>query len=301
MKREIIHIDDEKCDGCGLCIPNCHEGALQIIDGKARLVSELMCDGLGACIGHCPQGALTIETREADAYDEVAVIGEIIPKGKNTLIAHLKHLKDHGEHAYLKEAVAFLKTQNNLPFDLQEVLSTVHHHGHAQENQHNHHNHHHGGGCPGSIPVDLGAVKVRPQTITNDVEGSPEGSELSQWPVQMHLINPSASYFKGQDLLVAADCVAYAMSGFHRDYLKGKKLVIACPKLDTGLETYVEKFRRLIDEARINTITVMMMEVPCCQGMMRLIDHALAQATRKVPVKALVVSIRGEILKEEWV
>jgi len=109
MIREIVNIDEEKCNGCGLCVPNCHEGALQIIDGKARLISELMCDGLGACLGHCPEGAITIEKREADEYDEVLVVQQIIPKGKNTLVAHLKHLKEHGETVFLKQAVGFLR------------------------------------------------------------------------------------------------------------------------------------------------------------------------------------------------
>lgn len=302
MKREIIHIDEEKCDGCGLCIPNCHEGALQVIDGKARLVSELMCDGLGACIGHCPQDALTIETREAEAYDEIAVVKEIIPKGKNTLIAHLRHLKDHGEHEYLQQAVSFLKTADELPFNMQEVINAVHEeHVCNHQGAHNgHHHSHHQGGCPGSMPVDLNNRKIEIDPVGSANPVSESHSELSQWPVQMHLINPSAAYFKGQDLLVAADCVAYAVAGFHQRFLKGKKLVIACPKLDQGLEQYLEKFRRLIDEAKVNTITVMMMEVPCCQGMMKLIDLAVSQASRKVPVKAMVVSLAGEIVKEEW-
>ncbi len=292
MKREIIHIDEEKCDGCGLCIPNCHEGALQVIDGKARLVSELMCDGLGACIGHCPQDALTIETREAESYNEIAVIKEIIPKGKNTLSAHLRHLQDHGEHDYLKQAIKFLKTSENLPFDISDVLNEVH------QSEHKHTHHH--GGCPGSMPVDLGTRKGTTNPMIREEKAEFGNSELSQWPVQMHLINPAAAYFRGQDILIAADCVAYATGNFHQRFLKGKKLVIACPKLDQGLESYIEKFQRLIDEAEINTITVMMMEVPCCQGMMKLVELAVQQASRKVPVKAMVVGVGGEILKEEW-
>jgi len=203
MIRDILKIDEDLCTGCGLCVPNCHEGALQIIDGKARLVSELMCDGLGACIGYCPEGAITIEKREAEPYNETRVIENI--------------------------------------------------------------------------------------------------SELRHWPVQMHLINPNASYFRNSDLLVAADCVAYSTGGFHSRFLKGKSLVIACPKLDQNTEIYVEKLKTLIDNAGVNTITVMMMEVPCCSGLLRMIKAAGLQANRKVPVKQIIIGLKGEILKEEWI
>jgi len=203
MIRDILKIDEDLCTGCGLCVPNCHEGALQIIDGKARLVSELMCDGLGACIGYCPEGAITIEKREAEPYNETRVIENI--------------------------------------------------------------------------------------------------SELRHWPVQMHLINPNASYFRNSDLLVAADCVAYSTGGFHSRFLKGKSLVIACPKLDQNTEIYIEKLKTLIVNAGVNTITVMMMEVPCCSGLLRMIKAAGLQANRKVPVKQIIIGLKGEILKEEWI
>ena len=121
MKREIINIDRDKCNGCGICIPNCHEGALQIIDGKAALVSELMCDGLGACIGYCPEGAITIEEREAEAYNEMLVLERIIPQGKNVLIAHLSHLKEHEQYEYLKPAVMYLK-ENSKSFNFRVEL-----------------------------------------------------------------------------------------------------------------------------------------------------------------------------------
>jgi len=126
MKRDIIKIDEELCNGCGLCVPNCHEGALQVIDGKVRLISDLMCDGLGACIGHCPEGAITIEHREAEPYNETAVIEDMIAKGKNVIIAHLKHLKDHNETGFLNEGISYLKNnENNLNFDLNEVLNKI--------------------------------------------------------------------------------------------------------------------------------------------------------------------------------
>ncbi len=290
MKRQIVQIDEDKCNGCGLCIPNCHEGALQIIDGKARLISDLMCDGLGACIGHCPEGAMEIIEREAAPYDEIAVVKDIIPKGKNTLIAHLQHLKDHGETVYLKQAVTWLEEQrNNLPFDLDEVKFKVH----TMQKNHNH-----GGGsacgCPGS--QERSFEKNESANVSTDAP-----SELRQWPVQLHLVSKNAQYFRNADLLIAADCVAFSMGNFHQKYLKGKSLAIACPKLDSNMEVYLEKLIGMIDEAKVNTITVMIMEVPCCGGLLQLAKTALQQATRKVPLKLIVVGLQGDVLKEEWV
>ncbi len=307
MKRDILKIDEDLCNGCGLCVPNCHEGALQVIDGKVRLVSELMCDGLGACIGHCPEGAITIETREAEPYNEKRVMEQMKDKGKNTVIAHLKHMKDHGETGFLQEGVAYLKEHRpELNFNLDEVLSEVHNHGkapaapqpsHIQGHAHGHSHGHGGGGCPGSK-----AMVIEKQGA--DADSTPVGdqpSELRQWPVQMHLINPNASYFQGSDLLVAADCVAFSMGGFHSKHLKGKSLAIACPKLDHGSDIYIQKLTALVDTAKVNTITVMMMEVPCCGGLLQMVKSALSQASRKVPVKMMIVGIAGEVLKEEWV
>jgi len=297
MQREIIKIDEELCNGCELCVPNCHEGALQVIDGKVRLVSELMCDGLGACIGHCPEGAITIEKREAEPYNETAVISEMVIKGPNTMIAHLKHLKDHREFGYLKEGVAWLQAnKGNIAYDVDQVISTVHNHGNprpAVVNMQPQH-HHGGGGCPGSSERVIAApVKTAPDA---DIP-----SELRHWPVQMHLINPNAPFFRGADLLLAADCVAFSLGSFHSAFLRGKSLAIACPKLDHGSEIYIEKLVALIDVARVNTVTVMMMEVPCCGGLMQMVRSALEKASRKVPVKAVQVSIDGKILKDEWV
>ena len=246
MKRDILKIDEEKCNGCGLCVPNCHEGALQVIDSKVRLVSELMCDGLGACIGHCPEGAITIETREAEPYNEIKVMEQMIGKGKNTIIAHLKHLKDHGETGFLQEGVNWLKeNRDKLNFPLEDVTHEVHGQGHNQG----------GGGCPGSRAM----VIEKPDKSDNQSVTADQPSELRQWPVQMHLLNPNAPYFRDADLLLAADCVAFSMGNFHSRYLKGKSLAIACPKLDHGTETYVEKLAAMIDIAKVNTITVMMM------------------------------------------
>jgi NAD-dependent dihydropyrimidine dehydrogenase PreA subunit len=248
MQRDIIKIDEELCNGCGVCVPGCHEGALQVIDGKVRLINELMCDGLGACIGHCPEGAITIEKREAHPYNEAMVI---------------------------------------------EKMSAVNVLSHNHHNQHNHEN----GGCPGSRAM----VIEKPERMNTNAPVADQPSELRQWPVQMHLINPNASYFRDSDLLITADCVAFSLGSFHSKFLKGKSLAIACPKLDNNTDIYIEKLTELIDSAKVNTITVMIMEVPCCGGLLQMIKKALSQASRKVSLKMLIVGISGEILKEEWV
>ena len=225
MIREIVKINEDLCNGCGICIPGCREGALKVIDGKARLISEQMCDGLGACLGHCPEGAIEIEKREAEEYSEP------------------------------------------------------------------------GGGCPGSAPVSFCDNSF---LMTQAVPSAAGPSALQQWPVQMHLINPDAPFFKGADLLVAADCAAFAHGDFHRTFISNKKLVIACPKLDHGKEIYLEKLTRLIAGARVNTITVTIMEVPCCGGLSHLVQTAVERSGRKVPVKEVVVGVKGDVLAEEW-
>ncbi|VAW24030.1 Ferredoxin 3 fused to uncharacterized domain [hydrothermal vent metagenome] len=294
MIREIVKIDEELCDGCGDCVPNCHEGALQIIDGKARLISELMCDGLGACLGHCPQGAITIEKREAEDYNEKIVIAQMINSGKNTVFAHLIHLQEHDEIGYLNQALEYIKAnRDEMPFTIEEVHELLH--GSNEEvaqpaqagTAH---------GCPGSAPVAFDASGFKMASGTTDIP-----SALTQWPVQMHLINPVASYFNGADLLVAADCAAFSYGNFHNDFIKGRKMVIACPKLDQGKDIYIQKLTRLIDEAKVNTITTVIMEVPCCGGLSQMVNMAAQEASRKVPVKEVVISIRGEVLSEEWV
>lgn len=291
MKREIVKIDEELCNGCGECIPNCHEGALQIIDDKAVLVSDLMCDGLGACLGHCPEGAITIEEREAEPYDEVKVIKEMIPKGKNVIIAHLKHLKEHGESDFLNEGIRYLaKNQNELEFNLKEVIAEVHNLKFEEPAETC------DGGCPGSQSVSFDKTRAESSDLSVNIR-----SELKHWPVQMHLINPAASHFNNSDFVLAADCAAFSFGNFHQEYIKGKTLGIACPKLDSNIEIYVEKLKKLIDETKINTITVIMMEVPCCGGLIQMVRKALNESTRKIPVKSIVIGIRGDILSEEWI
>ena len=310
MKRDIITIDRDKCNGCGLCVTGCHEGALQLIDGKAVLISELMCDGLGACIGDCPEGAITVEHREAEAYDEVHTISKMVANGKNTVAAHLKHLKDYNEKEYLRQGVEWLlANQDKFNFKVEEVLHEVHNHkkvdacgcgdnGTQKKIQVQQH-HHSGGGCPGSAARAFGAGTATATPNGNEMVSGK--SELTHWPVQLHLINPNSGHFRGSNLLLAADCVAFSLGNFHSDYLKGKTLAIACPKLDSNKESYVEKITALIDDAQIDTITIMKMEVPCCGGLLQLAKLAMERASRKVPIKLLTVGIQGEILENTWV
>jgi NAD-dependent dihydropyrimidine dehydrogenase PreA subunit len=254
--REVVKIDEELCDGCGLCVPSCAEGAIQIIDGKARLISDNLCDGLGACLGDCPQGAITVDKREADEFDEAAV-------------------EEHLSKA--KESETMPKTETP------HTPSSIHAPGH-------------GGGCPGARMLQFNDGPAAESTPTG-----PQPSALRQWPVQLHLVPPMAPYFQGADLLLAADCTAFAMADFHSKHLNGKSLAVACPKLDQSQEIYLDKLVAMIDQAQINTLTVMIMEVPCCGGLAHLAQEAAARATRKVPVKKMVVGLRGEIKVEEWI
>jgi len=252
-----------------------------MIDGKATLLSDLFCDGLGACIGHCPLGAIEIEEREAEKYSEKTVMENIIKGGENVIIAHLLHLKDHGEEGFLKDAIEFLRERNMYNDKIKDFEKN------KQESKHHE-------GCPGSRMMDFSS-----KTDSSSEEGL-RGSHLRQWPVQLHLVPVNAPYFRGADLLLCADCVAYSLGDFHKDYLKGKSLAIACPKLDSDREIYVDNIRGLIEDAKINTLTVMIMEVPCCSGLLKIALDSLNLSSRKIPVKVVVVGIKGDIIKEEW-
>ena len=275
MKRKIIEIDESKCNGCGKCIPNCPEGALQIIDGKARLISDLFCDGLGACIGECPLGAIKTVEREAEAYDEKTVMEEnIIPKGANTIKAHLKHLKDHKESKLLQIALDTLKANKVEVPDLSESAPQA------------------CGGCPGTLAKMLSR---KPEAKAETVSGT-VASELRQWPVQLHLINPMAAYFDNADLLISADCVPYALGDFHRHYLKGRIVITFCPKLDNSMDIYVEKLAELFRQKNINSVTIVRMEVPCCGGTEMIVRKALETAGKELDVKVDIISLNGDII-----
>jgi len=224
-KRKIIKIDEKKCNGCGLCIPNCHEGALQIIDGKARLISDLFCDGLGACIGHCPEGAITIEERETVPFDE----------------------------------------------------KKAHAHAHA------------GSACPGSKVMDFSKRPVSAQKG----KSTPGVSELRQWPVQITLVPLQAPYLENADLLIAADCVPFAYADFHQDLLRGKVLLVGCPKLDDA-EFYTKKLSQIFKENDIKSVTCAHMEVPCCFGLVQIVKEALKSSGKDISFKEVTIGIQGD-------
>ena len=249
--REVIEIDEKLCDGCGDCVTACAEGAIAIIDGKARLISDVYCDGLGACLGHCPQGALKVVHREAASFDEEAVE------------SHLAGLRAK-------------KGGDGAPPQLSVVSPppmTA------------------GGGCPGSRPQMHQPVASQPP-----MDGAGPSSQLRHWPVQLHLVPPTAPFFANADILLAADCVAFAVADFHQKHLAGKALAIACPKLDSNQEIYLEKIVAMIDQAEIKSLQIMVMEVPCCGGLVRLAEEALRRAKRKIPAEYVVVGTSGMIL-----
>ncbi len=298
MKRQIITIDETRCSGCGDCIPGCPEGALQVIDAKARLISDLFCDGLGACIGHCPTGAMKIESREAEPYDEKRVMHEsIVPGGPNVIAAHLHHLIDHGQNDLVQQAIACLEELGIAnPLDSEITDNPA-----SRQSHREHHHAPHKGGCPGSKVVDFSGKNHASAAPVASDSGVSIQSALRQWPIQLHLVSPQAPYYQGSDLLLAADCTAFAVGNFHSSFMRGKSLAIACPKLDSEITMYVDKLALMIDMSAINTITVAIMEVPCCGGLMSIVAEALRKASRKVPVKRIVIGLQGETLAEEWV
>jgi len=241
VMRKIIEIDDELCDGCGQCVPSCAEGAIEVIDGKARLVAEKYCDGLGACMGECPTGALRIVEREAEDFDEEAV------------------------EQYLSEK----------PGNAEPVPMAC--------------------GCPSSqIQTFIPEASSGEPAATDPQAGT--GSALTHWPVQINLIPAKAPFLKGADLLIAADCVPVASPDFHRDFVKGKVVMVGCPKFD-DVAGYINKFTDIFKIAGIRTITVVVMEVPCCSGLPMVVKRALEASGKEIPMEEVVISTRGEILK----
>ncbi len=240
---------------------------MQIIDGKARLVSDLFCDGLGACVGYCPEGAITLTEREAEPYDERRAMANVARQGPHTIRAHLEHLDSHGEERHLAEALSWL---NESGIEVPEGFAP---------------------GAAGRTSAPAAPAAAQPQA-----------SALTNWPIQLHLLSPMAPRFKGARVLLSADCVACAVGSFHSGLLDGKALAIACPKLDEGKDVYREKITALIDHAQIESLTVAMMQVPCCRGLLALAQQARDQAKRKIPLTAVVVSIEdGSVLSEETI
>lgn len=230
MERKIIRIDEEKCNGCAACAKACHEGAIEMKDGKARLTREDYCDGLGDCLPACPTGAISFEVREAPPYNEAAVLKE--------------KLRKSGE---------------NLPC-----------------------------GCPGTAAR---AIK-REGSISNT--GAVQSSQLSQWPVQIKLVPTNAPYFEGANLLVAADCTAYAYANFHNEFIRNRITLIGCPKLDEG--DYAEKLTHIIKNNDIKSVTIVRMEVPCCSGIENAAKRALMASGKFIPWRVVTVSTDGKIL-----
>lgn len=278
--RKIIKIEEDKCNGCGLCVPNCAEGAIQIINGKAVLVKDSYCDGLGACLGHCPQDALHIIEREADEFDEEEAM-EFVSLLNGSQVAGKSHHQGHHGHD-----------------------CKGHHHGEKDHENghkgHGHGHHHRGGGCPGSrmrvidhedentgkaVSISGGDVeiKIKPQ--------------LKQWPVQLSLVPSGAPFFKNADLLITADCVPFALANYHLELLKGKAVVIGCPKLD-DIESYVEKLSDIFSENDLKSITVAHMEVPCCSGIVKAAEVALQNSGKRIPMKYVRITIDGQA--QEW-
>lgn len=272
MKRDIIKINEEKCTGCGECIPGCPEGALQVIDGKVRLISDLFCDGLGACIGNCAKGAIEVEQREAEPYNEYKVMKNVIKAGPNVIKAHLKHLNDHGQKEFLNQAIDFLEEKNIEVPDYKEEKTFQ-------------------CSCPGSMAIDLSEDKVG-----NKEEPQILGAELKNWPVQLQLLNPSAPYLNNADLLISADCAPFAYANFHKRFLKGKVLIILCPKLDKTIDQYVDKLTEIFKTQNIKSISIVHMEVPCCSGIEVIVKRALEKAQKNIIIKEYTIAINGEII-----
>lgn len=250
MKRKIIKIEESLCDGCGQCVDACHEGAIQVIEGKARLVSEVYCDGLGDCIGECPTGALTIEEREADAFDEEAV-------------------KNH-----------LTKIEKTNSLSAQEPTACA---------------------CPGSA--------MRVFNTVSDENNAENGnttpiqnmrSQLGHWPVQLMLVPPQAPFLKNADILLCADCVPFALPGFHSRYLKDRALLVGCPKLD-NLEYYREKLKDILAVAKPKSLTVLKMEVPCCGGIAQAAIEARDNSCPDISVEIQTIGIQGDILSSELI
>jgi len=260
IKRRIIKIDEEKCNGCGFCLPACPEGALQIINGKAKLVKEGYCDGLGACLGECPQGALRIEEREADAYDTEGVIAHLQERSPELLEKHLGHLAQHAG-----ELSGGPGRQGRCSCPSEAVLQWEG-----------------GGEGPAEGPDEKPA------------QAGKNYSELRQWPIQLHLVPPFAPYFQNSDLILAADCVPFAYANFHQDFLKGKAIAIGCPKLDDA-GAYRQKVEQILEHADLKSITVVRMEVPCCYGLVHLVREAIDNSGKDVPLETVTIGIKGEI------
>jgi NAD-dependent dihydropyrimidine dehydrogenase PreA subunit len=239
LYRKIIEINEELCNGCGQCVPSCAEGALKVVDGKARLVKEIYCDGLGACLGECPTGALKMSEREAEDFDEKAV-------------------EDH----------LFTMTKEKPAQELKMAS-----------------------GCPSSLVQSFEVSNGGGRAATT-------ASELSHWPVQIRLIPPNATFLRGADLLIASDCTAVAYPNFHRDFIKGRAVMIGCPKFDDTYE-YVRRFADIFKTSNVKSLSVLVMEVPCCQTLPGIVQQGMERAGKNIPTEIITINAKGDIISRE--
>ena len=256
-KRQIISIDEERCDGCGACAPSCAEGALQIVNGKARLIKESFCDGLGACLGECPQGALTIVELEADEYDETQVLAHLRKTNPGLAEAHAVRSRSHAADPIPLHAVGdapMIGAERNIP------------------------------ACPSIRVAQWDVVEVPAPVMER------QRSRLRQWPVQLHLLPVQAPFFEDADLVLVADCVPFAYANFHEDFLRGNVVAVGCPKLDDA-RAYVDKVTQILLRSNIRSLKVAYMEVPCCRGLVAIAQQALANSGKPIPFQSVMVSI----------
>ena len=263
VRRRIVEIDETKCDGCGLCVPSCAEGAIRIVEGKARLVSDNFCDGLGACLGHCPQDAIRIVERDADPFDEDLVAAS--------------HPQSDGNGV-----------SPTRPTDARTTPPAGMH------------------VCPGAAlrvvgPPQPAGARSEPAPAGPQNDRAPTAaSALSHWPVQLRLVPPTAPFLDGAELLLVADCVPFALADFHRRFLSGRAVVVACPKLDDA-QASLHRLADILDGANLRSLTVLHMEVPCCHGLLRLAAGARELAGSQVPLEAVTVALAGEVIGRETV
>ncbi len=260
MIRKIIEIDQEKCNGCGLCIEACHEGALQLVDGKAVLISDEYCDGLGDCLPQCPADAIQIIAREATDYNEELVKAKMEAKKQENTIPGIPETK-------------------NSPGNASAI-----------------NRYHTACSCPGTR-----AAVIKPAPVTEkqaEKQTAERLSELRQWPIQLNLINPQASYLQDADLLIAADCTAYAYASFHEKFMKDRITLIGCPKLDDN-DYYIEKLAEILRRNQPRSIKVVRMDVPCCSGITRAVKEAMIESRTVVPYSEVTVNSQGRISNEQ--
>lgn len=271
MIRQIIKIDEEKCTGCGICVTACHEGAIAMVDGKAKLIRDDYCDGLGNCLPACPTGAITFEQREALPYDEDAVMANMAANQAQASLAQAKLAQAKLAQAQQAEVAKL-------------TIAKPVHGGH-------------GCACPGSKMATIS----RPATTspgpgaTSSVTSSVPVSQLRQWPVQIKLVPVNAPYFDGANLLIAADCCAFAYGNFHQEFIRNRITLVGCPKLDDV--DYTEKLTAILTHNNIKSMTVTRMEVPCCGGIEHAAKKALQASGKFIPWQVVTISTDGRIVE----